>query len=109
MSPQVTGDYWAHQPRGLRDIARCLSGFHRAVMSGDLRSGEHVDRCTCGAIQVNFSGYWLRQEYRFHRVSRRASAQLIAGDRQREQSWAAVRLQQTASAALPADENQDLP
>jgi hypothetical protein len=96
--PQITGDYWAHQPRGLRDITRCLLGLHRAAMSGDLGYGEHVSRCTCGAIQMDRNGYWLQQEYRFRWVSRRTSARLVAADRQREQSRARMRQQQDAPA-----------
>jgi hypothetical protein len=90
-TPQITGGYWAHQPRGWLAILRCLLGRHRTAMSGDLSYGEHVDRCTCGAIQMDRDGWWMGQEYRFHRVSRRESARLLEVDRRREEQWAEIR------------------
>jgi len=84
---QVTGGNWAHQPRGWRDVLRCLSGGHRPAMAGT-DGLDRVKRCTCGAISVN-GGPWLRSEP-FRRVSTARSARLLAEAREHQEAvdWA---------------------
>lgn len=76
---RITGENWAHQPRGWRDVLRCLGGGHRAAMTAE-DGPDHVERCTCGAVSLD-GGPWLRSEP-FRRVSSAKSARLLAGARE---------------------------
>lgn len=57
MSDWINGD-WYTAPRGWRDVARCLFGFHRPAMRGEVRF-SYVERCSCGAISMGGGRSWL--------------------------------------------------
>lgn len=40
------------EPRGWRDVARCLLGRHRVSLAGRV-AGMFIERCSCGAMRVN--------------------------------------------------------
>lgn len=42
---------WWNEPRGWRDVIRCLAGRHRVITSGFF-DGMFVSRCSCGAIRI---------------------------------------------------------
>lgn len=53
---------WLAEPRGWRDVARCLLGRHRPItMAIDRDASVNlalVSRCSCGAIRLG-DRYWL--------------------------------------------------
>lgn len=83
VAPQITGDYWAHQPRGWRDVLRCTRGGHRTAMSGLVNYFTRVDRCTCGAIRID-GGFWAEGNPR-RRVSPEESARLLSEAREQKE------------------------
>lgn len=40
------------EPRGWRDVIRCLIGRHRVVLQG-VHAGMRISRCSCDAMRVN--------------------------------------------------------
>ena len=52
----LTDRDWHTEPRGKRDILRCLIGRHRGVTQA-IDDGVLVSRCSCGAI--SFGGPWM--------------------------------------------------
>lgn len=55
----LTDRDWSTEPRGMRDILRCMVGRHRAITVA-LDGGVVVSRCSCGAIA--FGGPWMGGE-----------------------------------------------
>lgn len=60
----IFGRDWFREPRGWRDVLRCLFGRHRPVMVG-VGGHEIVYRCSCGAIRLKH-GVWMESRP-FHR------------------------------------------
>lgn len=78
----IDGEYFAYQPRGPRDVIRCLLRRHRTAMSGYLPEGSFAERCTCGASRYD-GGRWLHDGKPFRLVGRERSELLIAADHER--------------------------
>jgi hypothetical protein len=53
----IIGRDWYYEPRGWRDVVRCLLGRHRNITIGRVY-GDVVCRCSCGAIRY-VGGSWF--------------------------------------------------
>jgi len=49
---------WYREPRGRWDVWRCKRGKHQRITRA-LHLGKVVCRCSCGGIELDYSGYWM--------------------------------------------------
>jgi hypothetical protein len=71
----IAPDAWHTEPRGWRDVIRCLLGRHRNITIGTTGIAT-VRRCSCGAINLSDMG-WLVRSAPVHTAATQAEREKV--------------------------------